>query len=74
MATSAAPADALIHARGLTKRFANLVAVDAIDFDVERLTTGMIGPSILLDIAYLVILGAAALALAATRLERLLLK
>jgi lipooligosaccharide transport system ATP-binding protein len=28
--------DALIHARGLTKRFANLVAVDAVDFDVDR--------------------------------------
>jgi len=41
---------------------------------LRSLTTGMIGPSILLDIAYLVILGAAALALAATRLERLLLK
>jgi len=36
MATPATPADALIHARGLTKRLANLVAVDAIDFDVER--------------------------------------
>jgi lipooligosaccharide transport system permease protein len=41
---------------------------------LRSLTTGMIGPSILLDIAYLIILGAAALALAATRLERLLLK
>jgi hypothetical protein len=34
----------------------------------------MIGPSLLIDVAYLVILGAAALALAATRLQRLLLK
>jgi energy-coupling factor transporter ATP-binding protein EcfA2 len=41
---------------------------------LRSLTTGMIGPSILLDIAYLVIVGAAALVLAATRLERLLLK
>jgi lipooligosaccharide transport system permease protein len=41
---------------------------------LRSLTTGMIGPSILLDIAYLVILGGAALVLAATRLERLLLK
>jgi hypothetical protein len=41
---------------------------------LRSLTTGMIGSSILLDIAYLIILGAAALALAATRLERLLLK
>jgi lipooligosaccharide transport system ATP-binding protein len=36
MATSATPPEALIHARGLTKRFANLMAVDAIDHDVER--------------------------------------
>jgi len=41
---------------------------------LRSLTTGMIGPSILADIAYLVILGAAALILAATRLERLLHK
>jgi len=41
---------------------------------LRSLTTGMIGPSILADIAYLVILGAAALVLAATRLERLLHK
>src|ERR1700694_1549336 len=46
MATSAAPADALIHARGLTKRFTNLVAVDAIDFDVERGEAfGFLGPN-----------------------------
>jgi lipooligosaccharide transport system ATP-binding protein len=46
MATSATPADALIHARGLTKRFANLVAVDAIDFDVERGEAfGFLGPN-----------------------------
>ncbi len=41
---------------------------------LRSLTTGMIGPALVLDIAYLVILGAAALALAAIRLERLLLK
>jgi len=41
---------------------------------LRSLTTGMIGPSMLVDVAYLVILGAAALALAATRLERQLLK
>jgi lipooligosaccharide transport system permease protein len=41
---------------------------------LRSLTTGMIGPSILVDIVYLVVLGAAALMLAATRLERLLLK
>jgi lipooligosaccharide transport system permease protein len=41
---------------------------------LRSLTTGSIGPSILLDLAYLLVLGAAALALAATRLERLLLK
>src|SRR2546425_5647238 len=46
MATSATPADALIHARGLTKRFANLIAVDAIDFDVERGEAfGFLGPN-----------------------------
>lgn len=41
---------------------------------LRSLTTGIIGPALVLDIAYLVILGAAALALAATRLQRLLLK
>jgi lipooligosaccharide transport system permease protein len=41
---------------------------------LRSLTTGSIGPSILVDLAYLVVLGAAALVLAATRLERLLLK
>src|SRR5438128_2189911 len=41
---------------------------------LRSLTTGIIGPSILVDIAYLVVLGAAALLLAATRLQRLLLK
>ncbi len=41
---------------------------------LRSLTTGMIGPSILLDLAYLVILGAAALALAAVRLDHQLLK
>jgi len=46
MATSATPADALLHARGLTKRFANLIAVDAIDFDVERGEAfGFLGPN-----------------------------
>src|ERR1700674_297384 len=46
MATSATTADALIHARGLTKRFTNLVAVDAIDFDVERGEAfGFLGPN-----------------------------
>jgi len=46
MATPAPCADALIHARGLTKRFANLVAVDAIDFDVARGEAfGFLGPN-----------------------------
>src|SRR3989442_61409 len=46
MATSATPADALIHARGLTKRFANLIAVDGIDFDVHRGEAfGFLGPN-----------------------------
>src|ERR1700674_5768198 len=41
---------------------------------LRSLTTGIIGPSVLLDLVYLVILGAAALAVAATRLQRLLHK
>src|SRR3989440_2898402 len=41
---------------------------------LRSLTTGIIGLSILVDIAYLMVLGAAALLLAATRLQRLLLK
>src|SRR6202165_1186111 len=46
MAIRAADSDALIHARGLTKRFTNLVAVDAIDFDVERGEAfGFLGPN-----------------------------
>jgi lipooligosaccharide transport system ATP-binding protein len=36
----------LIHARGLTKRFGELVAVDAIDFDVQRGEAfGFLGPN-----------------------------
>jgi lipooligosaccharide transport system ATP-binding protein len=46
MATSPDGPTALIHARGLTKRFDNLVAVDAIDFDVERGEAfGFLGPN-----------------------------
>src|SRR5438552_684943 len=46
MATPATDANALIHARGLTKRFANLTAVDAIDFDVGRGEAfGFLGPN-----------------------------
>jgi len=41
---------------------------------LRSLTTGSIGPSILFDLLYLVILGSAALLMAAARLERLLLK
>jgi lipooligosaccharide transport system permease protein len=41
---------------------------------LRSLTTGMIGPWILVDVVYLAILGAIALVIAATRLERLLLK
>ena len=41
---------------------------------LRSLTTGMIGPSVLLDLLYLLVLGAASLAIAATRLQRLLLK
>src|SRR5207248_1126364 len=46
MATPATDANALIHARGLTKRFANLTAVDAIDFHVgEGEAFGFLGPN-----------------------------
>ena len=36
MAATPTRSDALIHARGLTKRFGSLVAVDGVDFDVDR--------------------------------------
>jgi lipooligosaccharide transport system ATP-binding protein len=46
MATSPDGSTALIHARGLNKRFGTLVAVDAIDFDVERGEAfGFLGPN-----------------------------
>jgi lipooligosaccharide transport system ATP-binding protein len=46
MAATPARPDALIHARGLTKRFGNLVAVDAVDFDVDRGEAfGFLGPN-----------------------------
>ena len=46
MAATPTRPDALIHARGLTKRFANLVAVDAVDFDVDRGEAfGFLGPN-----------------------------
>src|SRR6266699_2597305 len=46
MATPTTGTNALIHARGLTKRFASLTAVDAIDFDVERGEAfGFLGPN-----------------------------
>jgi lipooligosaccharide transport system ATP-binding protein len=46
MAASPTRPDALIHARGLTKRFGNLVAVDAVDFDVDRGEAfGFLGPN-----------------------------
>jgi lipooligosaccharide transport system ATP-binding protein len=38
--------DALIHARGLVKRFGELVAVDAVDFDLKRGEAfGFLGPN-----------------------------
>src|SRR5688500_20263711 len=43
-----APSDAesLIHARGLTKRFDELTAIDAIDFDVASVdSSGFLGPN-----------------------------
>ena len=43
---SPSPDSALIHARGLTKRFADFVAVDAIDFDVAKGESfGFLGPN-----------------------------
>jgi len=40
------PDSALIHARGLTKRFGDFVAVDAIDFDVAKGESfGFLGPN-----------------------------
>jgi lipooligosaccharide transport system ATP-binding protein len=46
MAETPTRTDALIHARGLSKRFGTLVAVDAIDFDVERGEAfGFLGPN-----------------------------
>jgi ABC-type branched-subunit amino acid transport system ATPase component len=37
---------ALVHARGLTRRFGNLIAVDAIDFEVEGGEAfGFLGPN-----------------------------
>jgi len=46
MAETPTRPDALIHARGLTKRFGNLVAVDGVDFDVDRGEAfGFLGPN-----------------------------
>jgi lipooligosaccharide transport system ATP-binding protein len=43
---SQSPEPSLIHARGLTKRFGEFVAVDAIDFDVARGESfGFLGPN-----------------------------
>jgi lipooligosaccharide transport system ATP-binding protein len=43
---TAAEAASLIHARGLTKRFGELIAVDAVDFDVARGEAfGFLGPN-----------------------------
>src|ERR1051325_7992415 len=40
------PTPSLIHARGLTKRFGEFIAVDAIDFDVAPGETfGFLGPN-----------------------------
>src|SRR5258708_22336846 len=46
MASTPTRPDALIHARGLTKRFGERVAVDAVDFDVGRGEAfGFLGPN-----------------------------
>ena len=40
------PADSLVHARGLTKRFGDFTAVDGIDVDVRRGEAfGFLGPN-----------------------------
>ena len=40
------PADSLVHARGLTKRFDDFTAVDGIDVDVWRGEAfGFLGPN-----------------------------
>jgi lipooligosaccharide transport system ATP-binding protein len=46
MAPTSANSDSLVHARGLTKRFDNLLAVDSIDVDVDRGEAfGFLGPN-----------------------------
>src|SRR2546423_11660260 len=46
MASTPTRPDALIHARGLSKRFGDIVAVDAVDFDVDRGEAfGFLGPN-----------------------------
>jgi lipooligosaccharide transport system ATP-binding protein len=46
MASTPTRPNALIHARGLSKRFGDLVAVDAVDFDVDRGEAfGFLGPN-----------------------------
>jgi lipooligosaccharide transport system ATP-binding protein len=46
MAAAASPDRSLVHARGLTKRFDTLVAVDGIAFDVDRGEAfGFLGPN-----------------------------
>src|SRR5262245_10272520 len=43
---AAAPGESLIHARGLTKRFGEFTAVDAVDFDVQPGEAfGFLGPN-----------------------------
>src|SRR4051795_7384648 len=46
MSATASTADPMIHARGLIKRFGELVAVDGVDFDVQRGEAfGFLGPN-----------------------------
>jgi ABC-type transporter Mla maintaining outer membrane lipid asymmetry ATPase subunit MlaF len=60
----------LIHARGLTKRFGDFTAVDAIDVDVRPGEAfGFLGPN-----GYFVVMAAVGITLSAHRLERPLLK
>jgi len=46
MSSTSTPPEPLIHARGLTKRFKSLLAVDHVDFDVARGESfGFLGPN-----------------------------
>ncbi|HEY6032261.1 MAG TPA: ATP-binding cassette domain-containing protein, partial [Gaiellaceae bacterium] len=35
----------LLRARGLTKRYGKIVALDGVDFEIEEAVTGLLGPN-----------------------------